>query len=51
MAFRYDVMQDKNIPLTTTTLEKMLGGPLQQLSKTFSEILKLLTITTFQKSC
>jgi len=30
-----------------TTLEKMLGGRLQQLSKTSSEISKLRTITTF----
>jgi len=32
------LMQDKYFPLTMTTLEKMLGGPLQQLSKTSSEI-------------
>ena len=31
-------MQDKYFPLTMTTLEKMLGGPSQQLSKTSSEI-------------
>jgi len=28
------LMQDKYFPLTMTTLDKMLGGPLQQLSKT-----------------
>jgi len=32
------LMQDKYFLLTMTTLEKMLGGPLQQLSKTSSEI-------------
>jgi len=32
------LMQDNYFPLTMTTLEKMLGGPLQQLSKTSSEI-------------
>jgi len=31
-------MQDKYFPLTTTTLEEMIGGPLQLLSKTSSEI-------------
>jgi len=44
-------MQDKYFPLTLTTLVKMLGGHLQQLWKTSSDILKLLTITTFQNSC
>jgi len=32
------LMQNKYFQLTTTTLENMLGGPLQQLSKTSSEI-------------
>jgi len=44
-------MQDKYFPLTLTTLVKMLGGHLQQLSKTSLDILKLLTIATFQNSC
>jgi len=44
-------MQDKYYPLTSTTLVKMLGGHLQQLSKTSLDILKLLTITTSQNSC
>ena len=44
------LIQDKYFPLTMTTMENMLGGPLQQLSKTSSEILKL-TITTFHNSC
>jgi len=43
-------MQDKYFPLTLTTLVKILGAHLQQLSKTSLDILKL-TITTFQNSC
>ena len=35
------LIQDKYFPLTMTTLEKMFGGPLQQFSKTSSEIWKL----------
>jgi len=51
MVFRHDVqMQDKDFPLTLTTLVKMLDGNLQQLSKTSLDIPKLLTITTFQSS-
>ena len=45
------LIQNKNFSLTMTTLVKMLGGHLQQLSKTSLDILKLLTITTFQNSC
>ena len=32
------LMQDKYFQLTMTTQEKMLGGPLQQLSKTSSDV-------------
>jgi len=32
------LMQDKYFPHIMTTLEKMLGGPLKQLSNTSSEI-------------
>jgi len=32
------LMQDKYFAFTKTTQEKMLGGPLQQLSKTSTEI-------------
>jgi len=46
------LMQDKYFPLTMTpTPQKMLGGHLQQLSETSSDILKLLTITIFWSSC
>jgi len=44
-------MLEKYLPLTLTTNVKMLSGPLQQLSKTSLDILKLLTITTFQNTC
>jgi len=48
MALTYDIqMQDWYFPLTLTIFVKMLGGHLQQLSKTSLDILKLLTITTF----
>jgi len=40
-------MQDQYFPRTMTTLVQMLGGHLQQLSKTFLDIIKFLTITTF----
>jgi len=52
MVIRYDVLHAGQI--FSTYLDnpvKMLGGHLQQLPKTSLDILKLLTITTFQNSC
>jgi len=45
-------MQDKYFPFTMTTLEKMLGNPLQQLSKTsYHDFLKQLLKSYEQSGC